>query len=144
MTNGFGTSYYGKRDFRSDGSWLTTKWFVIFWIPIFPIRSLRIAWAFDENDLGLTPRSMPLSRIEYWNHSFISHYKFVSSERFSIRQVSYVYLYCIGGLPVLSLIMHMLPANMIQVIAAPLFIIGWSLLPWLLRKHAQAQVAKTR
>src|SRR5258708_2935186 len=35
--NGFGTKIYGKRDFESDGSFLTTKWIVFFWIPLIPL-----------------------------------------------------------------------------------------------------------
>lgn len=39
--NGIGTAFYGKRDFREDGSYLTTEW-VVFFIPIVPLRSLRV------------------------------------------------------------------------------------------------------
>jgi len=41
--NGFGTRLYGKSDFnRLDGSYITTKFIVIFFIPIFPIGSYRV------------------------------------------------------------------------------------------------------
>ncbi|MGH9699970.1 MAG: hypothetical protein ACRD52_10995 [Candidatus Acidiferrales bacterium] len=40
--NGFGTAVYGKRDFAPDGSYLTTKWAVFFWIPIIPLSSMRV------------------------------------------------------------------------------------------------------
>ena len=39
---GIGTTFIGKRDFRSDGSYLTTEWFVLLFIPILPFRSLRV------------------------------------------------------------------------------------------------------
>jgi hypothetical protein len=39
---GIGTAFVGKRDFDPDGSYVTTKWFVILYVPIFPIESLRI------------------------------------------------------------------------------------------------------
>ena len=42
MLQGFGTTFYGKRDFRPDGSYLTTEWIVVLAVPVFPIRSLRI------------------------------------------------------------------------------------------------------
>jgi hypothetical protein len=42
---GFGTSIYGKRDFHSDGSFITTKWVVLFWVPVLPIGSVRLAKA---------------------------------------------------------------------------------------------------
>lgn len=39
---GIGTALYGKRDFKADGSYLTTKWIVAFWIPIIPLCSYRV------------------------------------------------------------------------------------------------------
>lgn len=38
----FGTKFYGKRDFRQDGTYVTTEWFVLAWIPIIPLRSVRV------------------------------------------------------------------------------------------------------
>jgi len=40
--NGFGTTLYGKRDFRPDGSYVTTEWAIALWIPFFPFSSIRI------------------------------------------------------------------------------------------------------
>jgi hypothetical protein len=40
--NGLGTTLYGKRDIRNDGSHITTEWFVIFYVPIIPLQSMRI------------------------------------------------------------------------------------------------------
>lgn len=40
--NGIGTTFYGQRDFRDDGSYLTTEWFVFLYVPLIPIRSLRV------------------------------------------------------------------------------------------------------
>ena len=42
--NGFGTTFYGQRDFREDGSYITTEWVVIMMIPIIPLRSLRVRY----------------------------------------------------------------------------------------------------
>lgn len=39
---GIGTMLIGKRDFYTDGSYITTQWFVLFFVPMFPIRSLRV------------------------------------------------------------------------------------------------------
>lgn len=41
--NGIGTSIYGKRDFRPDGSFLTTKWLIAYFVPIVPIKSVRVS-----------------------------------------------------------------------------------------------------
>ena len=40
--NGIGTRYYGKRDFRADGSYITTEWVTFVYIPLIPYRSLRV------------------------------------------------------------------------------------------------------
>jgi hypothetical protein len=39
---GVGTRFYGKRDFRDDGTYVTTEWAVLFHIPVLPIQSLRV------------------------------------------------------------------------------------------------------
>ncbi len=40
--NGFGTKYYGQRDFRPDGSYITTNFFCLAFVPVFPIHSVRV------------------------------------------------------------------------------------------------------
>lgn len=42
--NGCGTTFYGQRDYRADGSYITTEWVVAFCIPIIPLRSLRVRY----------------------------------------------------------------------------------------------------
>lgn len=42
--HGIGSHFYGKRDFRSDGSYVTTEWVVIFYVPVVPVRSLRVRY----------------------------------------------------------------------------------------------------
>ena len=42
--NGIGTSFYGQRNFRSDGTYVTTEWFVLLAIPVIPLRSLRVRY----------------------------------------------------------------------------------------------------
>src|ERR1700730_15970190 len=39
---GTGTQYYGKRDFWPDDSYTTTEFIAAFWVPLIPIRSLRV------------------------------------------------------------------------------------------------------
>ena len=51
---GFGTTFYGKRDFLPDGSYITTEWIVAAMIPVFPNQSLRV------KDRGISPQSTPL------------------------------------------------------------------------------------
>ncbi len=52
--NGFGTTFYGKRDFRADGTYITTEWVVLAAIPIIPLRSLRVRYK------GPGERSFPI------------------------------------------------------------------------------------
>ena len=43
--NGIGTTFYGKRSFEQDDSYVTTKWFVIGFFPLVPMGSLRVRYA---------------------------------------------------------------------------------------------------
>ena len=40
--NGIGTTLYGKRDIESNDSYVATKWFTIFLLPIVPLGSYRV------------------------------------------------------------------------------------------------------
>ena len=40
--NGIGTTLYGARDFQPDGSYITTEWFVFIYVPVAPLKSMRI------------------------------------------------------------------------------------------------------
>ncbi|HEY4083931.1 MAG TPA: hypothetical protein VGM81_24855 [Burkholderiaceae bacterium] len=40
--HGFGTALYGQRNWRRDESYQTTKWFVVAFFPVFPIKTLRV------------------------------------------------------------------------------------------------------
>ena len=40
--NGCGTRYYGRRDESPDGSYVTTQWVTLFYIPLVPIASYRV------------------------------------------------------------------------------------------------------
>lgn len=40
--NGCGTAIFGHRDERSDGSYVVTKWFTLFWVPLYRVATMRI------------------------------------------------------------------------------------------------------
>lgn len=40
--NGLGTCYRGERDFHPDGSYITTEWIVVLFVPLLPLRSFRL------------------------------------------------------------------------------------------------------
>ncbi len=46
---GIGTTFYGKRDFQKNGSYITTEWIVFLFVPIIPLRSLRVLEKNSEN-----------------------------------------------------------------------------------------------
>jgi len=64
--NGIGTTFYGQRDFRADGSYVTTEWIVFCCIPIAPLRSLRVKYQ-GPGDQG--PRTHPQHRADEPRHS---------------------------------------------------------------------------
>jgi hypothetical protein len=41
--NGTGTTVLGKRDFLLDGTYITTAWLTVCWIPVAPLESYRIS-----------------------------------------------------------------------------------------------------
>lgn len=41
--NGFGTSFYGESEYLPDGSFVTTEWVCAVFIPLVPLKSLRLA-----------------------------------------------------------------------------------------------------
>jgi hypothetical protein len=46
--NGIGTTFYGKRGFEQDDSYVTTKWFVIGFFPLVPLGSYRVRYLGTE------------------------------------------------------------------------------------------------
>lgn len=40
--NGCGTRYCGKREVGADGSYITTEWVTLVWVPLVPLRSFRV------------------------------------------------------------------------------------------------------
>lgn len=40
--NGCGLTLFGRRNVRSDGTYITTAWFTLAWIPIVPLGSVRL------------------------------------------------------------------------------------------------------
>ncbi len=51
--NGIGTVHYGRSHEREDGSYVATVWVVVFYLPLWPIRSERILpLSFFDNGAG--------------------------------------------------------------------------------------------
>jgi hypothetical protein len=56
--NGIGTTYYGQRDFRTDGTYVTTEWIIFFYVPIMPLHSVRLRYTWTG-----TPK-IPIGSVE--------------------------------------------------------------------------------
>jgi hypothetical protein len=76
---GIGTDLIGERDHAPDGSYLTTEWFVLLCLPVFPFRSLRVIPAEDR----------PWPPWPIYHHS----YRALSETSPSPRQVASVYAF---------------------------------------------------
>lgn len=46
---GIGVELYGQADKRSDSSYVAVKWFVIFFLPVYPIECLRVRKGSDHS-----------------------------------------------------------------------------------------------
>lgn len=64
--NGFGTKYYGQRDFRPDGSYVTTNFFCLAFFPVLPLHSVRVipdpknsAMPFSKNYYAILEKRWP-------------------------------------------------------------------------------------
>lgn len=93
--NGTGTKAYGKRDFRTDGSFITTKWITFLWIPLIPLRSMRVK---PLNQPGLDHLEATILL------AFIGHVAFKSSGKYAVQsdcrpiltQVLHVYAFVLA------------------------------------------------
>ena|SRR2546422_4700529 len=89
---GIGTTFYGRRDFREDGTYTTTEWVVFFFIPIIPLRSMRVqdrgskgfASLYQKQDYAVYEKSFPnwkqvlyvylyVGSYLYWCFALLSH-----------------------------------------------------------------------
>lgn len=124
--NGIGTSNYGERDFRTDGSYVTTSWFVLVFVPIFPLKSQRI---------------LPTGNNKFYLVYYSQPYLILEKLPLNWTQVLSVYgwyaaLSMFSGLALAGLWFFALPA------------VGMVFVPWLLRRRARerlrAQVERTQ
>jgi hypothetical protein len=55
--NGMGSTLIGHSEPRDDGSYVTTEWFTILWIPVFPVCRYRVT----RHEEASTPFSTPFT-----------------------------------------------------------------------------------
>ena len=128
--NGVGTMFYGKRDFLDDGTYLTTEWVTFFYIPIVPLKTLRVYYE------GPTEPRFPL---------FITtagRYQVLAKCRPHLKQVLFTY-----GFVLFVIMWEMsLIDRVIQIASASIALSACFLgalvpipLPWVFRKLARKQ-----
>ncbi len=124
---GFGTTFVGQRDFEADGSYITTEWVALLFIPVIPLRSLRV----KEATRGGTPF--------YTTQSYLVHRKLP----LHLKQV-----FCVYGFLVLFPVLAMLAAivsryspvyvgkfiSMVLILGVPVFVV------WYLRSRAKKRI----
>jgi hypothetical protein len=81
--NGFGTTFYGERDYRADGSYITTEWVIAAGVPIFPLKSFR-----------LIPTKNNVYMVVYASRGYV----ILEEMPCHRRQVSYTYAFVAAGL----------------------------------------------
>lgn len=66
--HGTGIMVYGERDYWPDGSFVTTEWFAVAWVPIIPIIGKRISYTQNTDYAVFDPsgyyvyETLPLNR----------------------------------------------------------------------------------
>jgi len=89
---GIGTDFYGKRNYNPrDKSYITTKWWVFFLLPILPLKSYRVIKGYEsEKFYGIA-------------FSGIQQYKILEEIplKKNQRQILFTYLSTYGGLGLL-------------------------------------------
>lgn len=127
---GWGTSLYGKRDFRKDGSYITTEWVILAFIPIIPMKSLRVIHLGSETSVGLGVN---------WE----SKHKVIEILPVNRKQMAFTYAY--ASILLLAVwFSYQIPkevgANKTMLLNMPLFAICW--IPRLMRGYARKKMAK--
>jgi hypothetical protein len=152
LIQGFGTTFLGQRDFLPDGSHITTEWVVVFFIPIVPLRSLRVkpAKPINQNSRATdapvfwTDQNGPRAPLGL---SWAEHYATHPLPQLNVKQLLSVYGFTIGYIAYVSASVWLLFAWLNKIFArdryalmafAVLILIPW-LLPYLLRSRAKGR-----
>jgi hypothetical protein len=131
---GIGTTFYGQRDFRTDGSFVTTEWAVIFGIPIVPLRSLRVVEGGSSSAfVGILYEKQSYAVLEkHWPNW---------------KQVVYTYGYIsllVGWVVLVISIAHSLSSHALDTVSSVWLVFIACMIPvptpWILRHYAQKKL----
>src|SRR5579863_5233206 len=121
--NGFGTKIYGKREVAPDNSFLTTKWLVFLWIPLIPLKSLRVRYIGPGGKSTLLPLG--------WSRRYLV----LGESQPNIRQVVYVYLF-VAAFVIGARILDSIQAGSLVSCAV---LVVWACIPLCVRRWAAYQ-----
>lgn len=116
---GIGAMHYGKRDFRADGSYVTTLWFVALYVPIIPLKSIRMRRTQET---------------KYYSTQRVPVYAAVQEPKLNLAQVSMTYAWF--AIEVTLLLVAKLRDSIWPMIPA-IVILG---IPWILRRRAKERL----
>jgi hypothetical protein len=117
--NGIGSVLYGKRDFRPDGSYITTKWISLVYIPFIPLGSIRIKPSGNATD-GAYP------------FGWTSRYEVLERTPLSLKQVFSVYVYAYAWLGLIAMFDEDISSEGALIVA-----VLWVALPLVVRTRAR-------
>jgi hypothetical protein len=116
--NGIGSTFYGQSDFEQDGSFVTTKWFIVGFFPVFPLGSARLRYL-DSTGIPFLSRESSFDMVEDLPIQWL--------------QVLKTWIYTIF---IIALTTTLLKSNA-PVVVKLFFIFGGMFLPYILRWFAK-------
>jgi hypothetical protein len=136
---GIGTTFYGERDFRLDGTYITTEWVVLFYLPLIPMRSLRV------QHLGTEPR------FSFFGIGASRKFRILEKGTPNRKQVLYTYGYaaliiswsCLVGRIAISIPSHIFD-SLSGVILVFVVCLLPTPLPWILRRFAKPKALREK
>lgn len=91
MINGIGTTFYGKINYVTNGEieeYDTTKWFCVFWLPIFPFCSYRIQRKYRADIISKMARQL------FWSETIY----LINKRPLDVKQIISVYIWTYGSI----------------------------------------------
>ncbi len=116
---------YGKRDFEQDGSYVTTEWVSLAWLPLMPFRSLRVIDDVDRRSSFLDRTLGRFIDIFLWEGDLVEEVPL------SLGQVASTYVFLGGLVVILTRAFGVMPEEF-WVLLAP-----WLAIPAILRHRAR-------
>lgn len=129
--NGIGTMFYGECDFRPDGTFITTEWLVLFWIPLFPVRSLRVRLQGETDTRGIFGSGITENYMAYGKCRLHLHQALRTQGFFAFMAA---WIYSIGWL---------FPQAFEHGLTLGILVIAWAIpvpAPWVMRRLAKRKL----